>query len=76
MMNREMMEEIFWTVGEEHGTSVWYEIYDSDLFEEVCERIARVLGLDRGEYDFWSEMLDWEVGGEFTEWLNEMAGDL
>ena len=56
MMNREMMEEIFWTVGEEHGTSTWYEIYDSDLFEEVCERIARV--------------------GEFTEWLNEMAGDL
>jgi len=76
MMTRENMEEIFWAVGEEHGVSNWYEIFDSDLFEEVCERIARTLGLDRGEYDLWSEMLDWTIGGEFSEWMSEMAEDL
>ena len=75
-MMREMMEEIFEEVRVENGSLSWYEVFDSDLFEVVCERIAGRLGLDRGEYDFWAEMLDWEVGGEFTEWYNEMSGDL
>ena len=75
-MSREMMEEIFWMVGEEHGTCIWYEIFDSDLFEIVCERIARKLGFtELGEYDLWSELLDWETE-EFSGWYSEMVGDL
>ena len=75
MMNREMMEEIFENVCRENNMA-WYEVFDGDLFEQVCETIARAMGLDIGEYDSWREMLDWEVGGEFSEWIGEMGGDL
>lgn len=74
-MTREMMEEVFSGVCMETG-SEWYEVFDSDLFEVVCSRIAGMMGLEIGEYDTWSDMLDWEVGGEFSEWISEMGGDL
>lgn len=75
MMNREMMEEIFENVCRENGMA-WYEVFDGDLFEVVCEMIAVKMGLNIGEYDTWCEMLDWEVGGEFTAWISEMGEDL
>ena len=75
MINREMMEEIFEGVCRENNMA-WYEVFDGDLFEVVCEKIARAMGLDIGDYDTWCDMLDWEVGGEFSEWINEMGGDL
>lgn len=60
----EMFEEVFAQVGEEHACGDWWEVYDSELFDEVCERITARLG-----YDCW----DCDA---FVEWQSQMAEDL
>lgn len=74
-MTREMMEMIFTMVCVETGCD-WFEVFDSDLFEVVCSRIAAEAGLGLGDYDSWADMLDEEIGGEFSAWVSEMGGDL
>ena len=65
MTNTEIFEEIFWQVGEEYGLTGWWEIYDSEAFDEVEDRIAKRFGVaDASEVP------------EFSEWNDEMAGDL
>lgn len=65
MTNIDIFEEIFWQVGEEYGLTGWWEIYDSEAFDEVERRIAEHFGVaDAFEVE------------EFLEWNNEMAGEL
>lgn len=65
MTNTEIFEEIFWQVGEEAGLSAWWEIFDSEIFEEVENRIAKRFGVaEAGEIP------------EFREWEHEMAWEL
>ena len=56
----EQFEEIFWQVAEENGINNWWEVFDSDLMEEVENRISVRYGLS----------------AEYIAWYNEMAGDL
>lgn len=65
MTNTEIFEEIFWQVGEEYGLTGWWEIYDSEAFDEVEDRIAKRFGVaDASEVP------------EFSEWNDEMADEL
>ena len=59
-----MFEEIFEEVMEMVGVKAWYELFDSDNFEIVEERISAELG-----YDCWENE-------EFVAWHREMAEDL
>lgn len=61
----EIFDEIFWTVADELGISAWWELFDSDNFEEVEKRIAKAFDEeDAVEVPF------------FLDWSNEMAEDL
>ena len=59
-----MFEQIFEEVMEIIGVNAWYELFDSDDFEIVEERISIKLG-----YDCWENE-------EFIAWHREMAEDL
>lgn len=56
----EIFEEIFWQVAEENGFTAWYELFDSELMEEVESRIEARCGLS----------------DEYFIWYNEMAEEL
>lgn len=62
----EMFEMVFEAVMEELELS-WYELFDSEQFEIVEERIASSLGISVEEL---SEM------DEYIAWTSEMAMDL
>jgi len=61
---REIFWDIFWEVGEAFDRFDWWEIFDSDVFDEVEKAIAERFG---------AEVLD---SDEFCDWYNEMAEDL
>ena len=63
----ELFEEIFWEVGEENNLTAWWEIYDSEIYDTVCERIAERMGISEEEL---GERED------FREWDSEMAEEL
>ena len=65
MENIEIFEEIFWQIGEEHGLTDWWEIYDSEIFDEVADRIAERFGVFEAE----------EIP-EFQGWVEEMTDEL
>ena len=65
MENIEIFERIFWEVAEDKGITAWWELFDSEDFEEVEERIAEYFGeADAADVP------------EFLDWHNEMAEDL
>ena len=59
-----MFEQIFEEVMEMLELEAWYELFDSDDFEIVEERISAALGYDCCENE------------EFVAWYREMAEDL
>ena len=61
----ERFEEIFAEVMVEFGLTGWWELFDSEEFDEVERRICEAYGVADAT----------EVEG-FTEWYNEMAMDL
>jgi len=63
----ELFERVFGEVMKEVGASGWWEVYDSETFEIVRERIAAEMGITIDELD---EQED------FREWDHEMAMDL
>lgn len=63
----ELFEEVFEEVMEEVGATGWWEVYDSEHYDTVCERIAERMEITTDEL---SERED------FCEWDNEMAMDL
>lgn len=70
-----MLDKIFWAIGHKHNVTVWYEIFDSDLFDEVCEEIARVNGIRwNNDDDLFDKLCD-EVEG-FSDWYKEMCEEL
>lgn len=60
----EKFEEIFGEVAEEVGAESWWELYDSEDFEKVEERI----GKEFGEQVFETK--------EYLDWVQEMYWDL
>ncbi len=56
----ELFEEVLMEVAVENGCTAWWEVFDSELMEEVEDRIAVRYGL----------------GEEYTAWYNELAEDL
>lgn len=59
-----MFEEVFEKVMDELNISNWWELFDSDSFSIVEERISHILG-----YDCWDCR-------EFVNWYNDMCMDL
>jgi len=61
----ENFDEIFWEVAEELGINNWWELFDSENFDEVEKRIAKAFDeTDAFEVPF------------FLDWYNEKAEDL
>ena len=61
----ETFDKIFWDVAEELGIANWWELFDSENFDEVEKRIAKAFNeTDASEVP------------SFTDWYNDMAGDL
>lgn len=60
----EKFDEIFEMVMDEKSINTWYDLYDSEDFEEVEKRISDMLG-----YDCWDNK-------EFCDWQHEMAMEL
>ena len=72
----ELFDKIFWEVGDENGKTDWWDIFDTDLFQVVCERIGHELGFSSlGKYEDWIELLDYEVKG-FCDWYSDMCEGL
>ena len=65
MNTYEIFEEIFCDVATELDCEGWWELFDSDNFEEVERRICQTFGVEDAT----------EVEG-FLDWYNAMAGDL
>ena len=75
MMTYEMFEEMFEGLCIENNVT-WYDTFEGDLLEMMCEEIARCEGLEIGNYDSWAEMLDHEMGGDFSRWYCDMCDEL
>ena len=72
----EKFEEIFWMVGERHNLLNWWNIFDSEVFDEVCEAIA----FDNG-WAWRQSDEDWEDvcrrnSADFVEWVHELSDEL
>ena len=65
MANYDVFDEIFYDVMDELGLSDWWELFDSEAFDEVEIRIAERFSV--------AEVT--EIEG-FVEWYNTMAEDL
>ena len=61
---KDMFDKVFEEVMNEKNINDWYVLYDSDDFDEVIDRISKLLG-----YDCWENE-------EFGEWEYDMAMDL
>jgi hypothetical protein len=63
----EMFEKIFEEVMTEMNINSWYELYDSEKFEIVRERIAKAMNItieeldENTEYNKWDEEMYWEL---------------
>ena len=63
----EMFEKIFEEVMTEMNINSWYELYDSEKFEVVRERIAEAMNItieeldENAEYNKWDEEMYWEL---------------
>lgn len=56
----DLFEEVLMEVATENGCTAWYEVFDSELMDEVEARIEVRYGL----------------GEEYTAWYNELAMEL
>lgn len=56
--------EIFWEVGHAHNLHTWWEIFDSEVFDEVEETIVKRMG---------KKALKTEA---YHSWVHEMSMDL
>lgn len=63
----EMFEMVFEAVMEELDLDEWYQLFDSEDFGIVEQRVATALGIST------ADLYDIE---EFDEWTSEMAMDL
>ena len=69
IMNRndafDLFEEIFDEVMDDLGLTGWWELFDSERFDEVEWRIAEALEVED------IDEVEW-----FNDWVSEMADDL
>ena len=71
-----VFEKMFDEVYNENNCNGWWEVFDSELFDEVCRRIVNYFGWvdedeDEDDFDVCSRNSD-----EFNEWCHEMAEEL
>lgn len=59
----DIFEDIMFEVGKEQGLNTWWDIFDSDVFDEVEERCRKVIDSPEAEE-------------YFEQWTDEMAADL
>ena len=64
MSKKDMFNKIFQEVAKETGCSYWWQLADSDDFDEVEKRISEKLGYDCHKCP------------EFKEWYADMVDDL
>jgi hypothetical protein len=65
MTNVQVFNKIFWEVGDKHNLNTWYEIFDSEVFNEVVSEICKY---------FNATTPDQIVG--FNDWYDEMYWEL
>ena len=65
MKNTEIFEKLFWEVGAKHNLTNWYEIFDSEVFNEVATEICK----------YFNATLPSHVEG-YLDWYNEMYYEL
>ena len=63
----ELFEEVFEEVMEEVNATGWWEVYDSEYYDIVLERIAERMGISE------EELTERE---DFCKWDSQMAEDL
>ena len=54
----ELFEEIMMEVAEENGCTAWYEVFDSELMDEVEARVSARYGLSDEYYDWYNQMAE------------------
>ena len=64
MNNVQIFDKIFWEVGAKHNLTTWYEIFDSEVFDEVVSEICK----------YFNATPDQIIG--FNEWCDEMYWEL
>ena len=64
-MYEEIFERIFWEVAEENSVTKWWEVFDSELMDQVETRIAMRFEVEDAT----------EIEG-YLGWYNEMAMEL
>lgn len=67
-MNKEIFDTIFHEVGKRYNLTAWFEIFDSEVFEEVKQEIANYFRVD---VDFLSIYVD-----GYSTWYKEMCEEL
>lgn len=60
----DLFEEVFEGVMDDLGITAWYDLFDSDRFDEVERRIAEKFGKEILETD------------DYTNWVDEMCDEL
>ena len=65
MTNVQVFNKIFWEVGAKHNLTAWYEIFDSEYFNEVATEICK----------YFNVTLPSKVEG-YLDWTNEMYWEL
>ena len=65
MKNIEIFDKIFMEVGAKYNLTAWYEIFDSEVFEEVVAEICKYFNTTTPD-----QIID------FNDWYNEMYWEL
>lgn len=60
----DLFEEVFEGVMDDLGITAWYDLFDSDQFDEVERRIAEKFGKEILETD------------NYIDWVDEMCDEL
>lgn len=69
MTNNEMVfNKIFSEVGDKHNLTKWWEIFDSEVFEEVEQEIAKYFNVSVSEL--------YTSVDDYANWYHEMCMDL
>jgi hypothetical protein len=65
MANTQVFNQIFWEVGAKHQLNAWYEIFDSEVFNEVVAEICKNFNATS----------PYQIAG-YSDWYEEMYWDL
>ena len=65
MNNVEIFDKIFGEVSVVHNCEEWYEVFDSELMDEVNEKICKYFGVENAcdieGYSNWYDEMYWDL---------------